>query len=356
MTKEPAMPRPGRTHRLFWIAGILLLVGTVLGAGYVINNGVGKYSATPTSEGDTPAPPGIVSIGHVDMESGVTNLFPVQQGRVTEIVKEGIRVKKGDILLRIENRVAAARVKEAKADVSAAREMLRQAEKRPEQHKQKLEQQKSAIEAVNQQKAVAENVRQLKAESLKLKVIPKEEYAAAEAKVKAQTALLQVEEGKLQELMLVDPEVDVERARADLAAKEARCEQAQVALDECDLRAPSDGQVLRVLVHKGEIPKSVAIQFAPAGAKIIRAEVLQEWASKVTEGQDVTIADDTSVGPTWTGRVKSLSPWYSHKRSVILEPFTYNDVRTLECLIEVTSLQADSLRIGQRVRVTIQPK
>src|SRR5689334_10285500 len=80
MTKEPAMPRPGRTHRLFWIAGILLLVGTVLGAGYVINNGVGKYSATPTSEGDTPAPPGIVSIGHVDMESGVTNLFPVQQG------------------------------------------------------------------------------------------------------------------------------------------------------------------------------------------------------------------------------------------------------------------------------------
>ncbi len=89
--------------------------------------------------------------------------------------------------------------------------------------------------------------------------------------------------------------------------RSAAVDLAKFALKECSLHAPSDGIVLRVLTHVGEVlggnPTAPAIQFCPKGPKIIRAEVLQEWAYRVAAGQEVTIEDDTFAGATWQGRV-----------------------------------------------------
>ena len=65
------------------------------------------------------------------------------------------------------------------------------------------------------------------------------------------------------------------------------------------------------------------------------------------------IEDDTRTGLRWHGKVKHLSDWYTHRRSMLQEPFQYNDVRTLECIVSVDS-GGPPLRIGQRVRVTIK--
>jgi hypothetical protein len=59
-----------------------------------------------------------------------------------------------------------------------------------------------------------------------------------------------------------------------------------------------------------------------------------------------------AAGPSWHGRVIRVSDWYTHRRSILQEPFQLNDVRTLECLIALDRGQ-QPLRIGQRVRVTI---
>lgn len=350
-----------RTHRLFWFVGILLLIGTAVGAGYALNNSVapnnGSSAPRQPQVPDKTTPPGAVCIGLVDIEPGVTQLYPVQPGRVTWIIEEDKTVKKGDVLLKLDDRLARFRVTEAKADVSAARETARQAESLPEQYKQKIAQQTAAVEGAKFQKAIAEEEKKLKEKAYNDKVIPLAEKNVAVEKVNAHGALVQAEEGKLRELQLLDPKVDLERARADVAAKEARLEQAQLALLECEMVAPADGLVLRVMAHVGEVlganPRTSAIQFAPTGAKVIRAEVLQEWASNVQAGQEVRIEDDTYAGPAWTGKVKRVSQWFAEKRSRVLEPFMFNDVRTLECLIEVTAEDQQPLRIGQRVRVTI---
>jgi hypothetical protein len=96
---------------------------------------------------------------------------------------------------------------------------------------------------------------------------------------------------------------------------------------------------LRVLTQVGETlgnqPKTAAIEFCPKAPRIIRAEVLQEWASRVKEGQEAVIEDDTGAGARWHGKVKHVSDWYTHRRSMLQEPFQYNDVRTLECLVSV---------------------
>ena len=82
-------------------------------------------------------------------------------------------------------------------------------------------------------------------------------------------------------------------------------------------------------------------------------QILQEWAPRVKEGQDVTIVDDTYQGPTWKGHIEHLAPWFTQKRNMIVEPFNYNDVRYMECVVKVFPEGQYPLRVGQRVRVKI---
>jgi hypothetical protein len=100
--------------------------------------------------------------------------------------------------------------------------------------------------------------------------------------------------------------------------------------------------------------KQAAVLFCPAGPRFIRAEVEQEFASRVKVGQSVIIRDDGADPVVRQGRVASLSDWYTQRRSILDEPLQTNDVRTLECLVTLDPGQPP-LRIGQRVRVLIQP-
>src|SRR5262249_24120437 len=95
-----------------------------------------------------------------------------------------------------------------------------------------------------------------------------------------------------------------------------------------------------------------ATQCGPAGPRIVGAEVEQEFASRVEKGQIALIHDDSSSGPTWRGRVVRLSDWYTHRRSMLQEPLQFNDVRTMECIVQLDAGQAEP-RIGQRVRGTL---
>ena len=63
--------------------------------------------------------------------------------------------------------------------------------------------------------------------------------------------------------------------------------------------------------------------------------------------------DDSNTGATWRGKVVRLSDWYTHRRSIVQEPLQFNDVRTLECLVTLTDNPPPPLRIGQRMRVSI---
>ena len=71
-------------------------------------------------------------------------------------------------------------------------------------------------------------------------------------------------------------------------------------------------------------------------------------------GKDVTIEDDTYAGTKWKGKIDTISPWFTQKRNMIAEPFTYNDVRYQECVVRVALEKGDPpLVVGQRVRVKI---
>ena len=82
------------------------------------------------------------------------------------------------------------------------------------------------------------------------------------------------------------------------------------------------------------------ISFCPATPRIIRAEIDQEFANQVQVGQSAIITDDATLTGSIRGKVKRLSDWFAQRRSPLFEPRQLNDVRTLECIIEVDPAQS----------------
>jgi hypothetical protein len=108
-----------------------------------------------------------------------------------------------------------------------------------------------------------------------------------------------------------------------------------------DQRASNDDQ--RVIHSSGQVSES----------RIVRAEVEQEFANRVSVGQVAKIQDDGTGGGEWRGQVVRISDWFPQRRSVQMEPMQFNDVRTMEVVIRVEPGGKEPLLIGQRVRVIL---
>jgi multidrug resistance efflux pump len=346
-----------RRWQIYALVGVALLTVSAGGTALLVN-GPRTGAAHGASDKAAAEPlPRVICFGHVDIEEGVASLYPLVSGRVVSVaVKENQPVNAGTVLFRLDDTLARLRLKEAEADLVAAREQLEQAQKLNEQQRLKVAQQKAAIASIEQKLAAARELRDRKRELEKNMQINPRDVRVAEALVKELEAVEEAESKKLQELNLNDPNATIRRSQAEVDAKESRREQAQRGVEECELKAPSDGMVLRVLTHTGEVlgpqPRQPAVLFCPKGPRIVRAEIEQEFAGRVEVGQAASIQDDTTSSPTWHGKVMRVSDWYTHRRSVLQEPFQFNDVRTLECIVAIDAGQPP-LRIGQRVRVTL---
>jgi multidrug resistance efflux pump len=350
------MTLKARGTRFWCVLGLSGLAASVAGAGWLLQ----------AAAGDGPHPAGedvrrgsrVVCLGHVDGERGVSALSPLQSGRVVRVlVTEGDAVRAGAVLLCLEDGAAQSRVQEAGQDLQASLAQLEQARQAPGRHKAKVAQQQAVVEATKRRLSSAEHTLAVKQKLRKDNFLAAEELHSAADLVDEVRSAVRAEEEKLRELRLVDPQVAVSRAEAEVAAKQARLEQARRGLEECTLRAPADGKVLRIHVSPGDVlgpqAKQPAVLFCPDGPRVVRAEVEQEFAGRVKVGQTGLIQDDTRAEDRWHGRVLRISDWYTQRRSVMQDPLQLNDVRTLECILAVDAGQAP-LRIGQRVRVTLE--
>jgi multidrug resistance efflux pump len=351
--------KPNR-RLLSWIVvpSLATLAILSLGACWLIGlpaAGSGANSSTVASQ--PAAAPGVVCFGYVDLEHGCASLYPLQPGRVAEVlVRANDKVEAGAPLLKLEDGAARARVEEARAALQAAQAQLEQARSAPEQQRIRLSMQKAAIQAVTNRLAAARQLLQRKQELAQQKLTDFREVAAAEDQIKEVESLRDVEAKKLVELQLHNPALEVRQAEAQVALMEARLHQAEHALAECTLKAPQAGTVARVLATPGQVfagqPGQAAIIFAADEPRIVRAELEQEFAGQVAPGQHVRVQDDTNSELTCRGKVALVSDWFMQRRAIFQEPTRFNDTRTIECIIALDPGHPP-LRIGQRVRVLI---
>ena len=353
-------PMSGYGRYYVWFTGLAGLAASVAGL---------VWKAGGSNDTGAAPPPvveqGVVCFGHVDVKYGVTSLLPLQTGRVAEVlVGENEAVKAGAVLLRLEDTLARERVNGASADLGAARAQLAQAREMALRHKARVAQEEASLEAMRYRLAAAHQALEAKLVLSRVDAVGKfcpnpvitQEACVLREQVEEAKALLRVQQEKLAELRLHDPAVGIRRAEEDVKAKEALLQQARENLKECAVVAPADGKVLRILAGPGDVLSAAAndtvVIFCPDVPRFVRAELEQEFAYRVAVGRPALIQDDSSAPGGWRGRVAAVSDWYTNRRSVLKEPLQFNDVRTLECIIEVDPGQP-LLRIGQRVRVTI---
>jgi multidrug resistance efflux pump len=350
--------RPVKRRRLLLtgLSGIVLLLASASAAHLARSQGENPAPDPPPVENNSGR--FVACVGYVDLEQGVLPMQPAVAGRLADVpVHEGDHVQAGAALLRLDDQAARADVEQAEAAVRAAEAQLAEAQRAPQLHQSQLTQQREAVEARKRDLAAAQDKASHLRGLAEIGQVNKQDLSAAEEQVAKIEAGVRAEEAKLQALNLHDPAGDIARAEADLNGRRALLAKARHALGQHTLKAPSNGQVLRLFVQSGELvsPQSQqpALTFAPDEPLIVRAEIEQEFADRVSVGQRAEITDDARQSNTvYTGHVTRVANWYATRRTAIPDRTQPLNVRTLECIVQIDS-SSPSLRIGQRMRVKL---
>jgi multidrug resistance efflux pump len=361
----PAAPPRRARHwfRLSWLLGLALLLASLIGASHVLHSRPFETNGTPAksaADRSASANTGVICHGTVAIDGvppdGVA-LAPVQAGEVTEVlVYEGQRVHAGDILLRVYDEPFQSVVAQAEIGVGAAELQVAKTKRGLEQHRHGVDAQRAAVAAAQHRMAAGEaNLHRARALKEAMQG-NNDEIKAAEETLAAAKEGVKGEEEKLRALEAGKPEIELDEAQKGVANAKEKLRQARSALDNCVLKAPEDGIVLRLNVSKGSLIsaqlRQAPVLFAPARPRVVRAEVEQEFAHRVQEGMPALVHDESNNGAAWQGTVRRLGDAYLPRRGAAEGLSLAPEARLLECVVELDPAQAPP-RLGQRVRVSI---
>jgi multidrug resistance efflux pump len=301
--------------------------------------------------------------GVVDVEGRMRELAPTQPGEVVDVyVTEGQQVKQGDALIKVNDEPAQIAVSQAQAGLENAEAQLAQAQQGIEQLRLALEKQQSAIDAAQSKLAAARSQVQ-RLEGLKnIGQSNDNDLNAARETVKAYEADVKAQQTEYRRIQAMKPEEKIKEAQSGVDLAKGRLREQKFKLEQCTLRAPCDGTIVRINVAKGTLIspqfRPVPIQLIPNGPRLVRAELLTEFAQRVQPGMDAVVFDESNSNVHWDGKVARLSDAFLPKRpSQGNEMLSLNggDTNLLECIIALNAT-SNPPRIGQRVRVAIGGK
>ncbi len=353
-----ARVRPWRMSSIAVSLGVLVLLASFVIAAINLRSHASPTDTPKTSAATFADDKRWSSLGYVDIEGGITPLYPLQMGQVKEIVaKENEPVKAGAELFRLDDSAQVIKVRQAAAALKGAQAQLAVAEARVKEADEQITAQQRAIEdaklKVDQARIARDQQKRLESGTLA------DTEAVQNAEILLQRAKngVQAEQQKLAMAQAAKRTAEdlVAAAKANIEGKQGLLDEANNAVKQCIVRAPVDGTPLRIFINKGEVlganPRQPAIQFAAAKPPLVRAEVGQEFAGRVHPNQNVIIEDSVTNEECARGKVASLALWYAPRRTANAEIMAMSsDTRTLECLIHIESTSR-TLRIGQCVRV-----
>jgi multidrug resistance efflux pump len=355
------MAEGNRSPRAGFVLLIVLLAGSLGATAWWFGRPANSPGTTlPADDGD------VFCTGRVDAARQVIPLEPAQPGRVVAVgegVTEGARVSAGQAILKLDDSTAQARLAQAQAAVAAARTELDAARADQARFPGQVKAKEHLLAAATARVEAARKHLQQRLEQQSVTPLGRAEQEALRAQVVELEELEKAERRQLDEV--VDREANglgtalrVRAAEAKLAAVQADEQLAARAVADCVVTAPESGTILRLQVLKGALVGPGApippVVFAPAGPLVVRAEVDQESLGRVRVGQAATVQDENRTdAPVLKGRVAQVAQWVAPRRTIVLEPGELNDVRTVECVIELEPGSPEPLWIGQRMRVRI---
>jgi multidrug resistance efflux pump len=343
-----------RFRSLVWLLTVAVVLVGLSGVASIFRQPLALFGGGPRHP-ERPRLRGVECLGRVDVEGGLVELAPVHSGRVVAVnVREGEAVSAGAVLLRLDEQPATLLVQQARAAQQTAQSQVALAEEAIRTHSSRLSAQEAFARAARSRVQAAREQLGRKERLFDRGLIDNEEKAAAQHEVKTLEALAEAEEKRVEGLRGENPNLRVTQARAELARQEALLAEACYALEQCVVKAPCAGSVLRLRCSAGEVvsPQLAVIVFAPALPRIIRVEVEQELIQRVEIGQTAVATDEMNPGRSWNGRLVQVSDWYSDRPTIPRRMARFSDIPTVECVIALVPGQPP-LRIGQRMTVLL---
>jgi HlyD family secretion protein len=329
-------------HRTIIVIAVLILAAAAVLA-FVLRSGSAEEDRNR-----------LVLYGNVDMRQ--VNLAFNNSERIAEVlVQEGAKVRRGEILARLDTSrlkpLAAAAVAEVQAQQAVVDRLHHGS--RP----QEIEQARANVASA---RADQVNARQQWTRMSALttltagRAISEQDLEGAKAAMDSAQAHLEVAEKAL-DLALVGPrKEDIAQAEAQLHANQSQLELLHRQLADCELVAPIDGVVRSRLLEPGEMvsPQRPVLNLAIMDPKWVRAYVSETDLGRIHMGMKASISTDSFPGrsfPGWIGFIASVAE------------FTPKSVQTVELrssLVYETRIfvddPSDAMRLGMPATVYLE--
>ena len=185
------------------------------------------------------------------------------------------------------------------------------------------------------------------------------EIAEIEARVAAASAAANradVEAARLRRLADADAGSRQDADRARDAARLARDEliTAQRAADTARARRQLDAYAVDARTITAPVTAGTPLfMLEPAGARVVRAEVDEEFADKLKPGMTATVSLESDTSRTFQARLVRISEMFGPSQ-IVGDPTAPSDTRSISVILQPTGEQPN-LRLGQRVLVRIAP-
>jgi HlyD family secretion protein len=246
--------------------------------------------------------PSLLLSGEVIADSKIT-LSVQTSGIVTNLsVSKGMTVQKGQLLLQLDDRQARTAVEHAQSSVQQARLNLQQAETvnfenaraTSEQMNIKLEQAQKHYE---QTKILQGNG-----------IASLQELTDAESELKL--AQQQADAAKVALEALRDNGVTLAVLQQDLQQRQLELQDKELLLEQCQIKAPCDGQILELNLHQGEqvLPGNNVAIIAAGNQTRIQIKPDQRYAPLAALNSSAQVWLTTNAAQKWSAKVTNIDP------------------------------------------------
>lgn len=243
------------------------------------------------------------------IEAPTVDLAPKVAGRVVDVlVREGDRVKAGQLIVKLDLGETAAAVERDRAGVRAAEERVLDVAAGSREPEISVAQAEVSDRRAAVQLAAKEVERQQFL--LSRKVGTQRDTDRARTELERARAALRMSEERLQLAQQGARQHQTAGARADADRARATLEQTVIVAREGEIRAPADGVILHRLAEPGQLvgPGQAAITMAFAGRLYVRTFVPEAQMGRVRQGMAARVEVDAFPGRSFPARLTEISP------------------------------------------------
>jgi len=338
-------------HKL--IKSALLVAPLAVGGAFWFGRETPNAAAQPQA---IVRPQTLVAPGRVEPIHDAVKLAFEAPGRIVAIeVDEGSVVTAGQVLARLDDRLAKARVDAATAQLAQAKARYTFARRGPRGEDIAAARAEADAAAAA---AAHRDAEQLRSEQLgrsgavASSVVDADDAAARVAKAQSNAA-----SARFQSLAKGTRVEQIEEAAAAIALAQAELDAAKVALDQTVLRAPSGGLILRRTAEVGALVTTMVqmpvVSMADVQKLEIRAEVDEADVAAVAIGMKAYVTADAFGTKQFPVTIKRITRELGRKTVRDDDPRARVDTRVLEVIAEFEGAPGVELPLGLRVSVHI---